>query len=180
MSMSHKVIARLKGPFSLTGEVRLQFIDLELAHYLVSKKIPLTINATGAILTPVKCRQVPKGVAFYFEEVADRNAAETLPKGELSAPIELLPAVSNENYTLEDLVGVTVYLDNHDKAFATVTQASNYGASDVLECTLLQDMCDKEKGGVFSVPLTPDIIIDLDFEKRILTVTNHVDFFIKA
>ncbi|MFT6263309.1 MAG: hypothetical protein ACJAQ0_001173, partial [Dasania sp.] len=29
--MSTKVIARLKGPFSLTGEVRLQFIDIELA-----------------------------------------------------------------------------------------------------------------------------------------------------
>jgi 16S rRNA processing protein RimM len=178
--MTQKVIARLKGPFSLTGEVRLQFIDIDLANYLVKNKVPLYSVLDDKVLTPIACRIVPKGIAFKFSEIPDRNASETLSKGDVTADSALLPEVDEDNYSLDDLVGLTVQKSDNIP-IATVTKAYNYGASDIIECiTLVNPDNAAEKPKEFTAPVSPDTVLDIDFDKKIISVTEMIDYFIIA
>ncbi len=175
--MTTKVIGRLKGPFSLTGEVRLQFIDSDLAQYLVTNKVPLYSVLDDMVLTPKSCRAVPKGIAFRFLEVPDRNAAERLSKGEITASVDLLPEIDEESYGLNDLVGMCVQKSDNIQ-IATVQKAYNYGASDIIECVTIADSENTTKE--FTAPMSPDTVIDIDFEKRIIIVTDMIDYFVDA
>lgn len=174
--MTTKVIARLKGPFSLTGEVRLQFIEADLAHYLVKNKVPLYSVLDDMALTPTACRIVPKGIAFRFAEIPDRTAAERLSKGDVTAPIDLLPEIDEDNYSLDNLVGMIVQkLDNIP--IATVQKAYNYGASDIIECSLITGSHSEHSPKEFIAPLSPDTVVEIDFDKKIIVVTDMIDYF---
>ncbi|MFT6072851.1 MAG: ribosomal 30S subunit maturation factor RimM [Alphaproteobacteria bacterium] len=157
--------------------MRLQFIDIELAKYLVKNKVPLCSVLDNMTLTPTACRVVPKGVAFKFTEVPDRNASEVLSKGDVTAPIELLPPVDKDSYTIDDFVGMRLQKINQEP-FSIVEKADNYGASDIIECKLLEDTLDILKDTVFTAPLTPEIMIDIDFDNNIIIVSDVIDYYI--
>ena len=172
--MTHKVIAHLKGAFSLTGEVRLQFIDSDLAEYLVKNKIPLYAVKDDKILTPKAYRIVPKGIAFRFLEITDRTAAEGLSKGDITVPIDLLPEIDEDTYSLDDLIGMVVQKSDNIP-IATITQAYNFGASDIIECVTIHNADTPPKE--FTAPMSPDTIIDIDFDNKIVIVTDMIDYF---
>jgi 16S rRNA processing protein RimM len=175
--MTTKVIARLKGPFSLTGEVRLQFIETDLADYLIKNKVPFYSVSDDKILTPKAYRIVPKGLAFRFLEVPDRNAAEALSKGDITVPIDLLPEIDEDTYGLDDLIGMVVQKSD-GIPIATITKAYNFGASDIIECLTIETEQTPPKE--FTAPMSPDTIIDIDFDKKIVIVTDMIDYFIIA
>ena len=175
--METKVVARLKGPFSLSGEVRLQFIDSELADYIVKNKVPLYSPSDAISLTPKSYRVVPKGIAFRFIEIPDRNAAERLSKGEITAPIDLLPKIDTDNYDLSDLISMTLQKSDNT-SIAVVQNAYNFGASDIIECVTIAKLSKEAKE--FTAPLSPDVIIDIDFDNKVILVTDMIDYFIIA
>jgi ribosomal 30S subunit maturation factor RimM len=176
--MTKKVIAHLKGSFSLTGEIRLQFIDIKLAQYLVKHKIPVYLAGKSIQLTPVACRAVSKGIAFKFAEVLNRNDAEKIPKGDIEVQADLLPKATSDNYMIEDFVGFKLRKDNQ-VFFADVIQSYNFGASDIIECELLIDMLDMKKATVFSIPMTDEIILDINFSTKEILVSDIVDYYLK-
>lgn len=165
--MKSKLIGRLSGPFSLSGEIRVQFIEHDLAKYLVKNRIELYSAADDRILTPLSCRTVAKGIAFKFTEITDRNQAEALSKGDLMANPADLPEINAESYMLEDLVGLDIYNQKNEK-IAIIRHAYNFGASDIIDCVAVDNPSEKE----FSVPMIEDIILEFNFEQNHLIVTD--------
>lgn len=167
-----KTIGRLAGPFSLTGEIRVQFLEMDLAKYLVKNKIALYAENDDRTLTPTACRQVPKGIAFKFAEIPDRTAAEALSKGNLGTDYDNLPPVTEDNYDLDDLIDLKLQ-DEQGNIVGTVFRAYNFGASDIVDCISEDD--DKKE---FSIPLTPNTVINYDFDEEIIFVTDTVYEFV--
>jgi 16S rRNA processing protein RimM len=176
MEKKLKRIARLKGPFSLSGEVRLQFIDIELAQHLIKNKAVFYAGGDTITLTPQSCRAVPKGIAFRFSEVSDRTAAEALPVGDVNIEQHYIPEPTSDDYSLSDLVGMVLIKD--EKPIAHIIDANNYGASDVMECKTYGTE-NHEKDLIFSAPMIDDIIKNIDFEKKQIIVTELIEKFIK-
>jgi 16S rRNA processing protein RimM len=175
--MTHKIIAKIKGPFSLTGEVRLQYIDNDLADYIIKNKVPLYSVLDERTLTPKSYRAVPKGLAFRFLEIPDRTAAEALSKGDVTALIDLLPQATPDDYATSDLIGMVVKKTDNI-AFATVQQVYNFGASDIIEClTIATDTTPSKE---FTAPLIDDVITEIDFDNKIIYVTDMIDYFLIA
>jgi 16S rRNA processing protein RimM len=176
--MTTKVVAYLKGPFSLTGEVRLQYIETDLADYIIKNKIPLYAVIDNRTLTPKSYRSVPKGLAFRFLEIPDRTAAEALSKGDITAPIDLLPEeVSDDGYAADDLVGMIIKKSDNIP-LATVQQVVNFGASDIMECVTIAT--DTTPAKEFTAPIIDDVVVDIDFDAKIIYVTDMIDYFLVA
>lgn len=176
--MTHKIIAKIKGPFSLTGEVRLQYIDTELADYIIKNKIPLYAVSDERTLTPKSYRVVPKGLAFRFLEILDRTAAEGLSKGDLTVPIDVLPPPSEDSYDDDALLDMVLQKKDAKMPLATITKVSNFGSSDILECITIATEAKPAKE--FTAPLIDDVVIDIDFDAKIIYVTDMIDYFIIA
>lgn len=123
------LLAAVLGAHGLKGEVRAKTFTAT----------PETLGAygplhagDGRVLTVVSSRAGKDGEAIVtFEEVADRNAAETLKGVELFVARTALPPAQSGEFYHADLVGLTAE-DALGRRIGRVVAVHNYGASDVL------------------------------------------------
>jgi ribosomal 30S subunit maturation factor RimM len=128
-------------------------------------------------LTPIACRTIPNGIAFKFLEILNRDDAEKIPKDEIEAEIDLLPKTTQDNYMIEDLINFKLSKqDGH--LFAIVKQCYNFGASDIIECELLQDMINMKKEDIFSIPIIKDVVLDINFDNQEIIVSDNIDYYL--
>jgi ribosomal 30S subunit maturation factor RimM len=88
-----------------------------------------------------------------------------------------LPQATPDDYATSDLIGMVVKKTDNI-AFATVQQVYNFGASDIIEClTIATDTTPSKE---FTAPLIDDVITEIDFDNKIIYVTDMIDYFLIA
>ena len=89
----------------------------------------------GRIFTITAFRPTKPGEAVMaFEEVRDRNSAESLKGTELFVDRAALPAPDEDEFYYTDLVGLEAR-DSEGRVLGKVAAVHNFGASDVIELT---------------------------------------------
>jgi len=102
------IIATVRRPHGVHGEVVATlwgFTVEDLAGvttvYAISPKGEQVLHLIGARGTPTHC-------LLSFEEIEDRDAAEALRRVRLAAPREALPPLEEDEFYVQDLIGLTV------------------------------------------------------------------------
>ncbi|MCH2038716.1 MAG: ribosome maturation factor RimM [Rickettsiales bacterium] len=105
-----------------------------------------------------------KGDVFIasFEEINDRDQALQLKGTELFINRDLLPDIEdNDEYYIEDLIGISVYLNSDDhKPFGVVKAMHNFGAGDIIEIK------ESETGKAHMYPFTEAVITEVDIDRN--------------
>lgn len=97
----------------------------ELENLDASKRF--SIKVTGKISTNIRVK---------IKGVDTRNDAEALIGTELYVSRDKLPELEEEEYYLQDLIGLKVCLKTSDNVIGKVAQFCNYGAGDIIELKL--------------------------------------------
>jgi 16S rRNA processing protein RimM len=106
-----------------------------------------------------------KGGKFWLAEtegVSDRTEAEKLRGTELWIDREKLPAAGDNEYYIEDLIGLSVR-DSKGKAIGTIAGLQNFGAGNLLDIR-------PNDGESFYLPFTKENIIKVDIPGKTVTI----------
>lgn len=129
---------------------------------------PLFTDENGPDTVEVKIKNALG--KYYLAEVkgiSDRNAAEIL-KCSLYIPREQLPETDNDEFYIEDLLGLNI-VDEDGTPVGTVLNVDNFGASDLIEIQ-------PSSGKSFYIPLTEDYVLDIGLDNNVITVAD-IDAF---
>ncbi len=97
-----------------------------------------------------------------IESCTDRTQADALRGSKLYIPRDDLPQTDDDEFYIEDLVGLTVKRASDGKPVGTVRQVANYGAGDILE---IQFQNGTEEMFSFDEKTFPEI----EFENKAIT-----------
>lgn len=129
-------IGVITEPHGIKGEVKVFCTSDEPAHLKKVKKVLLVpTKGDEKELTMKQVRLAGQFLIVQFEEVTDRNAAETLRKAELYVERKDAVPLQQDEYYINDLIGLKV-VDENDLALGTLTEVIPTGANDVYEITL--------------------------------------------
>lgn len=135
----------LKGAHGVRGEVRMRSLTAD--PEAVFSYGPLLDAAGGVILTPKSIRPGKDHFIVQPEESLQKEAWDALRGTFLHVPRAALPAAGDDEFYVEDLVGLNVH-DASGAAAGRIRAVQNYGAGDLLEIEVTG-----QPGTVF-VPLT--------------------------
>lgn len=124
------------------------------------------VDDNGTIYELYGTRVHGETIIAGVKNVNNRNTAETLRGKRLYADKSKLPAANTDEYYYHDLVGLDV-LQNDDK-IGSVTAVNNYGASDILEITLLN-------GKVMDFAFTSDNFPVVDMQNKTICLNAPHD-----
>ncbi|THF61515.1 ribosome maturation factor RimM [Pseudothauera nasutitermitis] len=166
------VLGRIVAPFGVQGWVKIHpFGDdplswREMPQWWLAPAAE-TPEAEWRALTPHSCRVHGKGLVAAFEEIADRNAAESFEGWYIGAPREALPDTGKDEYYWHDLVGLTVENESGE-ALGTVSGLLSTGVHDVLQ---VQDGEEERL-----IPFVAAYVLDVDLAARRIRVTWERDW----
>lgn len=127
-------LGKIVGAQGIKGEVKIKSFteygeDIDQYGELEDK--------TGNVKFDIKVNGSSKGIIrATVNGVADRNAAEALVGTELYVSKDLLPELDEDEFYHEDLIGLTVKLQEDDSEIGTVVGLYNFGAGDIIEIKL--------------------------------------------
>ena len=128
-------IAHISAAHGLRGEVKLA-CTLENPDDIVRYN-PL-ISKQGKIYNVRITGHTKDHLMVAIDGITDRNAAESLRGIELYADTAKLPPKSDDEYYIQDLVGLSAVLEDGTE-IGRVTALHNYGAGDILEIKTADD-----------------------------------------
>jgi 16S rRNA processing protein RimM len=149
--------------------------DLRVKPYNPSSELLLSL--THAFLRPagaaagerevalLAVRQHSHGLLVTLEDCADRDAAQALRGAELCVPREHLPALSEGEHYLIDLIGLQARLAD-GQPLGEVTDAIEYPAGQALRVAV--------KDGTLEVPLTAPYVVEIRLDEGAVIV-DHVE-----
>lgn len=106
--------------------------------------------------------RVPGGVVARTARIADRDAAQALRGQELFVPRSRLPAPAEDEFYLEDLVGLEA-ADRDGRPIGRVVAVQDHGAGEILELRTLD-------GRPLDLPFTRAVVPVVDLAAGRLTV----------
>lgn len=107
-----------------------------------------------------------KYVLASIEGITNPEDAKKL-KCSLFVPREALPIIDGDDeFYIEDLIGMDVRSPDSEETIGTLLVVDNFGAGDLLEIKPSQG------GATYYVPFQDDYVIDINMEKRFITVKN--------
>jgi 16S rRNA processing protein RimM len=156
------LLGRITGAHGIRGAVKLKSFTTD----------PKAIATYGALQTAdgreieiARMKAVPDGFIADLKNIKDRNQAESLKGQDLSLPRGRLPAASDDEVYLVDLIGQDAL--HNDVKLGTITGIENFGAGDLLdidtgakESLLVPSLFMHMKDGVVTLDL-PDGFLDL-------------------
>jgi 16S rRNA processing protein RimM len=157
-------------PHGLSGELTVHPFsgsveDLEL---ILPLEVALVRHESDRqTLSLVHARPAANSLLARFAGIESRDAAAALTNAELWLPRASLPPLTDDEFYVEDLVGLAV-VDLAGRARGAVQASFWNGAQDVL--TVVDDA-----GAELLVPVVPDFIREVDLEARRLVVDPHDD-----
>jgi 16S rRNA processing protein RimM len=120
----------------------------------------------AAVKFPFVCKRVDKRcVVATSENCVSRNDAELLRMKKLYVSREELPPLTDGEYYLSDLHGLSV-LNNSRVKIGNVVAALDYGAGTFLE------ICLKGKKNVATLPFSKDSVVDVNLTERTIRVNS--------
>jgi 16S rRNA processing protein RimM len=130
-------IGKIAGPHGIKGLVKIKaYCD---DRSLLENDTPLFIAETGAQTLCGKItfkNSTGKYLLATIDGIKDRTDAENMDRSKLWVERDVLPDTDDDEIYIEDMIGLRV--ESPDGAHVgTIKALENYGASDLLEITLL-------------------------------------------
>ena len=164
MAEDRVVLAVILGAHGVRGDVRIKSFTENPADCLSYGPL---MSADGNITLSAKSKRVTtKGLIITPTQTRQREEWEALKGVALSVPRERLPEADDDEFYVEDMIGLTVVDAEHGSEIGTIKAVHNFGAGDLLEIRLA------EGGTDLMVPLTEEDVPEIDIDAGKVSVAN--------
>ena len=135
MNMEKKIcIGKIVAAHGIRGEVKVQPKNSDPADW---GKLGEFENKDASLTFSVKVTgKSSANVRVKIKGIDTRNEAEALIGTEFYVNRDKLPELGEEEYYLQDLIGLKVCLKTPDNVIGKVARFSNFGAGDIIELKL--------------------------------------------
>lgn len=165
-------IGQLKKPYGIKGWLWI-FSDMDEREAIFSIQPWYMKTATGMkVLTVVKWRKQGSGLVAQFEQVPDRNVAETMNGVTLWINKDSLPKNKEDEYYWSDLVGLTVKT-KQDVCLGKIIELFETGAHDIMTVKPTVDSVDEEQR---LIPWHKQTVVSVDMASKTVVVDWDVDY----
>lgn len=110
-------------------------------------------------------------VRVKIKGIDTRNDAETLIGTELYVDRDKLPELDDDEYYLQDLIGLDVCLKTPDNVIGKVARFSNFGAGDIIELKL------EGQRGTEMLPFTKQYVPEINISEGYIVVSSATMIF---
>lgn len=164
-------IAQLKKPYGIKGWLWV-FSETDNHEDIFSMQPWWMKTATGMKpLTVTSWRQQGTGIVAQFEQVPDRNVAETM-NGVTVWVEDVLPETAADEYYWSDLVGMRV-VNDQDEYLGDITEMFETGAHDIMRVAATSDSLDGEER---LIPWHKQTVLQVDMTNKTVTVDWPSDY----
>ena len=137
-------IGQLKKPYGIKGWLWV-FSDTDDRTAIFKMQPWYMKTATGMKPLTVKAwREQGAGIVAQFEQVPDRNVAETMNGVTLWVEQDVLPETGEDEYYWSDLIGVQVF-NEEDEYLGDITEMFETGAHDIMRVAATSESLDEEE-----------------------------------
>ena len=157
--MEKVLIGQITAPVGIKGEVRVFPYTDRNSRFSDIKKV--FVGDGDSVYTIQRCRPDKDLVVIKFAEVSDRNTSETLRGKKLYAAKDDY-VLDDDSYFVEDLIGCNVVSED-GTSLGVLSDVIQNTAQDVYEIK-------KPDGKNFLVPAVKEFIVDVDIEKKLITI----------
>ncbi len=151
-------IGKIVNTVGLKGEVKVYNYSDSIEIYETIESIYVEDRPT--VIENVRAQK--NMVILKLEGADDRNAAEALRGRELYITEDDLPELPEGQYYVRDLIGMSV-IEKDEKLLGHVTDVLQNTAQDIFEV-------ERENGNKLLIPKVDQFVLDIDTEKREITV----------
>ena len=149
----HICVGAFSGSYGVNGEVRLKSFCAD--PEAIADYSPLTTEDGGGSFAITLTRSIKNALVAKVEGITNKESADLLKGLRLFARRDQLPALPDDEFYHNDLIGLTV-LDTGGTVLGTVHAVQNHGASDLLEITV------KSSNATVLLPFTTEAIPTVD------------------
>ena len=131
----HVVLGVITAPHGVRGQVKIKSFTSDPADLTAYGELS---DGKGTVYA-LRVKGEAKGLLIaQIDGVNDRNAAERLRGTELGVDASRLPEPDEDEYYIEDLIGLVVTQANGE-TYGRVTAVHNFGAGDIIEIERASD-----------------------------------------
>lgn len=130
MANSLVLLGNITGPHGIKGEVKIR--TYTEAPENITAYGPLTDKSGEKTFKITIVRISGDHVIARIDGITDRSAAEKLRKQDLYLSRTCLPTTAEDEYYIEDLIGLEVRLENNE-VFGKIESIQDYGAGTLVE-----------------------------------------------
>lgn len=165
-------IGQLKKPYGIKGWLWV-FSDTDDHAAIFDIKQWWMKTATGMKPLTVKAwRQQGTGLVAQFEQVADRNVAETMNGVTIWVAQDVLPEPSEDEYYWSDLVSLRV-MNEQDEYLGDIVEMFETGAHDIMRVAATSDSLDGEER---LIPWHKRTVMQVDMASKTVLVAWQSDY----
>lgn len=165
-------IGQLKKPYGIKGWLWV-FSDTDVHEEIFDIKPWWMKTATGMKPLTVKAwRQQGTGLVAQFEQVPDRNVAETMNGVTIWVAKDVLPEPSEDEYYWSDLVSMRV-MNEQDEYLGDITEMFETGAHDLMRVAANSDSLDAEER---LIPWHKQTVMHVDMASKTVLVAWPSDY----
>ena len=165
-------VAQLKKPYGIKGWLWV-FSDTDDRSAIFDMQPWWMKTATGMKPLTVKAwREQGTGIVAQFEQVPDRNVAETMNGVTIWVEQNVLPETSADEYYWSDLVGMRV-MNEQNEYLGDISEMFETGAHDIMRVAATSDSLDKEER---LIPWHKQTVIQVDTTERTVDVSWLNDY----
>ncbi|MEL6861040.1 MAG: ribosome maturation factor RimM [Pseudomonadota bacterium] len=157
------VVGAIMGAHGVRGDVRVKSFTAEpeaLFDYA-----PFLLENGELALAPKRARPAKNHFVVTPSDARQKEEWDAMKGTRLYVPREALPAPDEDEYYVDDLVGLDVFAGG-EAAIGRVKAVLNHGASDLVEVQL------KERGKPVLIPFTLEDVPLVDLERGRIIVAN--------
>ena len=147
------IVAKILKPQGIRGELKLEPLTSDINLFLDFKNVFIDKK-----LYTIKSVRIHESFVYVvFNEICDRNFAETLRGKMVEVERSSLPKLEEDFYYIQDLVGCFVFFDDNEK-LGKIVDVQNFGASDILVI--------KDGSEEILCPFLKKVFKDVDLENK--------------
>ena len=165
-------IGQLKKPYGIKGWLWV-FSDTDDRTAIFKMQPWYMKTATGMKPLTVKAwREQGAGIVAQFEQVPDRNVAETMNGVTLWVEQDVLPETGEDEYYWSDLIGVQVF-NEEDEYLGDITEMFETGAHDIMRVAATSESLDEEER---LIPWHKQTVIVVDMTAKTMVAAWPSDY----
>ncbi len=155
-------IGQLKKPYGIKGWLWV-FSDTDDRTAIFAMQPWYMKTAMGMKPLTVKAwREQGTGIVAQFEQIPDRNVAETMNGVTLWVQQDVLPETGEDEYYWSDLIGVQVF-NEQDEYLGDIAEMFETGAHDIMRVAATSDSLDGEER---LIPWHKQTVIEVDMSAK--------------
>ena len=165
-------IGQLKKPYGIKGWLWV-FSETDDRTAIFDMQSWWMKTATGMKPLTVKAwRQQGSGIVAQFEQIADRNVAETMNGVTVWVEQDILPETGADEYYWADLVSLRV-INEQDEYLGDIAEMFATGAHDIMRVSATSDSLDSEER---LIPWHKQTVLQVDMTGKTVVVAWPSDY----